>query len=89
MLNEIGQNYLIAGIVQQAVKDYKNSLRYMVRKGQMDEDFNLTDESYSYSEPYKIVCECEVFFNSEWFRYLTGTTVGEEIIERVRKEVVG
>lgn len=89
MLNEIGQNYLIAGIVQQAVKDYKNSLRYMIRKGQIDEDFNLTDESYSYSEPYKIVCECELFFNSEWFKYLTGTTAGEQIIERVRKEVVG
>lgn len=89
MLNEIGQNNLIVGIIQQSIKDYKNSLRYMVRKGQIDEHFNLTDESYSYSEPYKIVCECEVFFNSEWFKYLTGTTAGEQIIERVRKEVVG
>lgn len=88
MLNEIGQNYLIAGIVQQAVKDYKNSLRYMIRKGQMDEHFNLTDESYSDTESYKLMCECELFFNSEWFKYLTGTTAGEQIIERVRKEVV-
>lgn len=89
MLNEIGQNNLIVGIIQQSIKDYKNSLRYLIRKGQMNEDFNLTDESYSYSEPYKLVCECELFFNSEWFKYLTGTTVGAEIIERIRKEVVG
>lgn len=89
MLNEIGQGYLIAGIVQQAVKDYKNSLRYMVRKGQIDEHFNLTDESYSRLDQYRLVCECELFFNSEWFRYLTDTTAGEQIIERIRKEVVG
>lgn len=88
MLNAIGQNNLIAGIVQQAVKDYKNSLCYMIRKGQMDEDFNLTDESYSYSDHYKLVEKCEVFFRSEWFEYLTGTTAGEQIIERIRKEVV-
>ena len=88
-MNEIGQSNLITGIVQQAVYDYKNSLRYMVRKGQMDEDFNLTDESFLYSEPYKLICKCETFFRSEWFEYLTGTTAGEQIIERIRKEVVG
>lgn len=89
MINEIGQGYLVAGVVKQATDDYRKSLRQLIRKGQIDEDFNLTDESYSVTEAYKFKRECELFFNSEWFEYLTGTTVGEEIIERIRKEVVG
>lgn len=61
-------------IVLQAVKDYRTALRQLARTPR-------------YKDSIQVKEECESFFLSEWFCYLTRVD-GPTLMHQLRKEVV-
>ena len=74
---------LALAIVEQAVKDYKNAVRYIekhrfqVLSGKQREKMNEKIRQYN---------DCICFFRSQWFYELTGCE-GRELLKRLDKEM--
>ena len=71
----IAYRSLADAIVKQAVEDYRLALRGKPLQ-------------YCQFSPRYVKKECEEFFRSGWFSFLTGVD-GELIIEKVRGEIYG
>lgn len=88
MLNKEGEYHLRAGIIHQAVKDYREALKKLKRKGYINRDCELVDPEYEIEPPWLVKLECERFFQSDWFGFLSDEVDGQIIIDRVRDEVM-
>ena len=69
-MNETGIENLTNAIVLQAVKDYRRA---------------LAGGSVNGRDSKSVIAECERFFQSEWFNFLTNVD-GMIIIANIRKE---
>ena len=65
---------LANAIILQAVKDYRQALKLLGRNSKCTSALSTKDE-------------CERFFRSEWFRYLTSVD-GNMLIRKLKAEVV-
>ncbi len=64
---------LICAIVKQAVKDWRTAVRRLKRKP-------------GNKEAQALRSECEAFFRSEWFRFLTDAD-GRYILKKLQEEL--
>ena len=70
---DVGTRKLMDAIVVQAAKDYRKSL-ISLKKGKKIEKSN------------KMIKECEIFFESDWFKFLTDADK-DFITQRIKDEV--
>lgn len=86
-----GYYRLCAGIIERAVDDYRKSLRYLMHKKIVDNDWNLKEKHFKnrhHREAWNIKTDCERFFLSQYFDYLSNTEeFGPTLMKRIREDV--
>lgn len=82
---------LRAGIIERAVDDYKIALRYLLSKGIVKSDWNLKENHFRnrhHREAWNMKMDCERFFFSQYFDYLSDTEdFGPTLVKRIREDV--
>lgn len=82
---------LRAGIIERAVEDYKIALRYLLSKGIVKSDWNLKENHFRnrhHREAWDVKTDCERFFLSQYFDYLSNTEeFGATLMKRIRDDV--
>lgn len=82
---------ICAGIIERAVDDYKTALRYLMSKGIVKSDWNLKENHFRnrhHREAWNVKTDCERFFLSQYFDYLSNTEeFGSTLMKRIREDV--
>ena len=82
---------LCAGIIERAVDDYRTSLRYLMHKKIVDNDWNLKEKHFKnrhHREAWNMKMDCERFFFSHYFDYLSDTEdFGPTLVNKIREDV--
>lgn len=82
---------LCAGIIERAVDDYRTSLRYLMHKKIVDNDWNLKEKHFKnrhHREAWNMKTDCERFFFSHYFDYLSDTEdFGPALVNKIREDV--
>lgn len=90
-MEDKGYYRLCAGIIERAVDDYKIALRYLLSKGVVDSNWNLRETRFKkiyHQSAWNMKTDCERFFLSQYFDYLSNTEeFGSTLIERIREDV--
>lgn len=90
-MDDRGYYILCAGIIERAVDDYRTSLRYLMHKKIVDNDWNLKEKHFRNShhrEAWNMKMDCERFFFSQYFDYLSDTEdFGPTLVNKIREDV--
>jgi hypothetical protein len=90
-MDERGYYRLCAGIIERAVDDYRTSLRYLLHKKIVDNDWNLKEKHFKnrhHREAWNMKMDCERFFFSQYFDYLSDTEdFGPTLVNKIREDV--
>ena len=90
-MEDRGYYRLCAGIIERAVDDYRTSLRYLMHKKIVDNDWNLKEKYFKnrhHREAWNMKMDCERFFFSQYFDYLSGTEeFGPTLAKKIREDV--
>ena len=82
---------ICAGIIERAVDDYKIALRYLLSKGVVDSNWNLIETRFKkihHQTAWNMKMDCERFFLSQYFDYLSNTEeFGATLMKRIREDV--
>lgn len=82
---------LRAGIIERAVDDYKIALRRLLLKGVVDSNWNLIETRFKkiyHQSAWNMKMDCERFFFSQYFDYLSDTEdFGPTLVNRIREDV--
>ena len=82
---------LRAGIIERAVDDYKIALRRLLLKGVVDSNWNLIETRFKkiyHQSAWNMKMDCERFFLSQYFDYLSNTEeFGPTLMKRIREDV--
>ena len=82
---------ICAGIIERAVDDYKTALRYLLSKGIVKSDWNLKEKHFRnrhHRTAWYMKMDCERFFLSQYFDYLSNTEeFGLTLMNRIREDV--
>ena len=82
---------ICAGIIERSVDDYRTSLRYLLHKKIVDNDWNLKKKHFKnrhHREAWNMKMDCERFFLSQYFDYLSNTEeFGSTLMKRIREDV--
>ena len=90
-MDDRGYYRLCAGIIERAVDDYRTSLRYLMHKKIVDNDWNLKEKHFKnrhHREAWNMKMDCERFFFSHYFDYLSDTEdFGPTLVNKIREDV--
>lgn len=90
-MDDRGYYRLCAGIIERAVDDYRTSLRYLMHKKIVDNDWNLKEKHFKnrhHREAWNMKMDCERFFFSQYFDYLSDTEdFGPTLVNKIREDV--
>lgn len=90
-MEDRGYYRLCAGIIERAVDDYRTSLRYLMHKKIVDNDWNLKEKHFKnrhHREAWNMKMDCERFFFSQYFDYLSDTEdFGPTLVNKIREDV--
>lgn len=90
-MEDRGYYLLCSGIIERAVDDYRTSLRYLMHKKIVDNDWNLKEKHFKnrhHREAWNMKMDCERFFLSQYFDYLSNTEeFGSTLMKRIREDV--
>ena len=90
-MEDKGYYRLRAGIIETAVDDYKISLRRLLSKGVVDSNWNLIETRFKkiyHQSAWDMKMDCERFFLSQYFDYLSNTEeFGLTLMNRIREDV--
>ena len=82
---------LRAGIIERAVDDYKIALRRLLSKRVVDSNWNLIETRFKkiyHQSAWNMKMDCERFFLSQYFDYLSNTEeFGLTLMNRIREDV--
>ena len=82
---------ICAGIIERAVDDYKVALRRLLSKRVVDSNWNLIETRFKkihHQTAWNMKMDCERFFFSQYFDYLSDTEdFGPTLVERIREDV--
>ena len=82
---------ICAGIIERAVDDYRTSLRYLMHKKIVDNDWNLKEKHFRnrhHRKAWNMKMDCERFFFSQYFDYLSGAEdFGPTLAKKIREDV--
>lgn len=82
---------LRAGIIERAVEDYKIALRRLFSKGVVDSNWNLIETRFKkihHQHAWNMKMDCERFFFSQYFDYLSDTEdFGPTLVNRIKEDV--
>lgn len=82
---------LRAGIIERAVEDYKIALRRLLSRGVVDSNWNLIETRFKkiyHQYAWNMKMDCERFFLSQYFDYLSDTEeFGLTLMNRIREDV--
>ena len=82
---------LRAGIIERAVEDYKIALRRLLSKRVVDSNWNLIETRFKkiyHQSAWNMKMDCERFFLSQYFDYLSNTEeFGSTLMKRIREDV--
>lgn len=82
---------ICAGIIERAVDDYKMALRRLLSKGVVDSNWNLIETRFKkihHQTAWNMKMDCERFFFSQYFDYLSDTEdFGPTLVKRIREDV--
>ena len=82
---------ICAGIIERAVDDYKMALRRLLSKGVVDSNWNLIETRFKkihHQTAWNMNMDCERFFFSQYFDYLSDTEdFGPTLVKRIREDV--
>lgn len=82
---------LRAGIIERAVDDYKIALRRLLSKRVVDSNWNLRETHFKkiyHQTAWNMKMDCERFFFSQYFDYLSDTEdFGPTLVKRIREDV--
>ena len=86
-----GYYLLCAAIIERAVDDYKTALRCLLSKGVVKSDWNLKEKHFRnrhHRTAWNMKMDCERFFLSQYFDYLSNTEeFGSTLMNRIREDV--
>lgn len=81
--------YDLAGaVIREAMKDYKQHLKSLLRKGIVNRHFELVDQTLSNDADWNYKRSLERFFRSDHFKMIAMNVNGEELIKYVKNDVL-
>lgn len=81
--------YDLAGaVIREAMKDYKQHLKSLRRKGIVNRNFELVDQTLSNDADWNYKRSLERFFRSDHFKMIAMNVNGEELIKYVKNDVL-
>ena len=90
-MDDRGYYLLCAGIIERAVDDYKATLRYLLSKKVVDSNWNLKEKHFKnkhHRTAWNVKMDCERFFFSQYFDYLSDTEdFGPTLAKKIREDV--